>query len=176
MQLVWIVLSHLGNICNCRHTFCWPSILYNQHRYFMHSYDSPLQHLDKQKKTPLYLYLLIVCIYAWVWIVVCAQRHMFLSSLCMCNCVYLLQYIQYVSVGFHVCVLTPMVRKGRKRQKENRTQWSVECAWFGDYIGPCAWENTKGSVCSQTDERLGKCLASAPSDFNSSFLSHLKHC
>lgn len=87
----------------------------------------------------------------------------------LCECVFTTVYTVCVTAGLHVCDLTPMVREERKRQKENRTKRSVECAWFWDYIGPCAWENTKRSVCSQTDERLGKCLALAPSDFNSDF-------
>lgn len=62
----------------------------------MHSYDSPLQHLDKHKTHPfMHLCLLSMCIYVWVWIVVCTLRHMLLvffsfikcAVLCVCTCV-----------------------------------------------------------------------------------------
>lgn len=111
------------------------------------------------KKNPiLYLCLFTMCVYVWVWIVVCA-RHM-CCFLCffpplwvlLCMCV----STQYVSEGFQVRFLTLMVWEERKWQEENHTKWSMECAWFGDYIGPCAWENTKGSFYCQTDERWRK--------------------
>lgn len=119
----------------------------------------------------MYLYLLSMCIYVWVWIVVCTRRvffSFFFLFYLWVSCVHTI--IQYLSV----CVLTSMVREERKWQKgkPHYSEWSVECAWFWDYTGLCAWENTKRSFYRQTDERLRKCLALAPCDFN--LTSHSK--
>lgn len=64
----------------------------------MHSYDSPLQHLDKHKTHPfMHLCLLSMCIYVWVWIVVCTLRHMLLFF-----CLY--QVCSFVCVHMRVLV------------------------------------------------------------------------
>lgn len=40
-----------------------------------------------------------------------------------------------------VRVVTPMVSE-KMAERENHTKQTVECAWFGDYTGLCAWEDT----------------------------------
>lgn len=115
----------------------------------------------------LYLWLLSMCIYVWVWIFVCTWRLMLFSFssfffFFLCGCVIMcVLYIQHSKCLWGSMCFDPYGKREEEMAegKPHYSKWSVECAWFWDYIGPCAWENTKGSFYCQTVERLGKCLA-----------------
>lgn len=116
-------------------------------QYFICSYDSPLQHLDQHKTHPfMYPCLLSMCIYVWVWIVVCTLRHMFFwRFFCHCVCVCMRVHEHVCSDGLRLCALTFMVKLKRKRQQKENPEWTVECAWFGDYIGRVRGETQNGA-------------------------------